>query len=76
MPNEHISGREFGALEQQVKNLDDRMETFEKRMQRVEEKVDQLLELANKSKGAWRVTALYATAGATLVSLALTYLVR
>lgn len=46
MSQEHISNREFGQLEQKVDHLETRME-------RVEGKVDKLLELANTGKGAW-----------------------
>lgn len=46
MAADEITGREFGALEAHVSQL-------EKKVESLEEKVDQLLSLANKGKGAW-----------------------
>jgi phage shock protein A len=53
MSNEHISSREFGALEQQVKNLDDKVTTLETDVKALRSDMAELLALANKGKGAW-----------------------
>ena len=53
MPNEHISSREFGALEQQVKNHGEKLEHLEVEIKAVRSDVAELLALANKGKGAW-----------------------
>lgn len=50
---EHISGREFGALEQQVQHLDEKVQKLEHSVEALTAKMDELIGLANKGRGAW-----------------------
>ena len=70
---EHISGREFGALEQQVQHLDEKVQKLERSVEGLTEKMDELIGLANKGRGAWWAGITAASALGAIATLVVSF---
>lgn len=68
--NVEIDPVKYGALWGQVQSMEKNIETLEKNIEKIEQKVDQLLGLANRSKGAlWVVMAIVGSVTTVIIAI-------